>query len=670
MTKGIMERTKKNGNRWFWRGIWAAAGILLSIVAAFLFVSEEPGIDRIYDAGQVCDIFEDIYHTPGEGMEYLPEKNVFLVTQENACQHFDLYQMQEEWSYIFLELSGVNADKIPCQMVFYDNTAAETGRQETYLQAGENWIQVAENVEYSGISFVFPQAGTEYYIDDLQFRTVRPSFTKQDFLKYFAVTMILYLLLCMAVGRLYRKTRGRFGNWYVPVEGMQQVYCVIGEQCSGFGKRFSDRTKGKLRVLLFWFMITYMQVIMNLGLYEKDTFYKFHMLLCTAVLVVVALLCRERKPVLQNWKNKLTGSWYILWIIACFSDFLVKKRYMWAGYIMIFALGLLFFMWNNMEDRSRLVKEWMQAIKWSFVLNVVFCFLCRPEVEGTRYIGGYYNPGMFAMYLLFVWLVILQEVDEKLRQGKKIKCYLPEIIGSGILITLLWKTQSASGILPGALAFFIFGVKQIAGRRKGMVKLAAVTLLLGLIVSLFTNWGIHTIPQALHTEVNFENDTYVAQREMPLGPVTVYAGEENITDSRIFQKLFKSRSLESFTTRRSVYWVGYLRGMNLLGNENKEYLWGRNRWPHNGFVQMAYRYGVFTVIPYTVMVITSMYYSWRYLRQKRKYGFFIFSINICSFILILMENLELPFLFLCWFCMYLMMGILFEKPEEVQKTER
>ena len=647
-----------------------AAGILLSTVVAFLSVSEEPGIEKIYDWGQVCDIFEDIYHTPGEGMEYLPEKNVFLVTKENACQHFDLYQMQEEWRYIFFKASGVNADKIPCQIIFYDNTAGETGRQTTYLKDGANWIQTAENVEYSGISFVFPNAGTEYYIDDLQFRTARPSFTRWDFQKNFVIAMIFYLLLCVVVGRLCREKRKGSGNWYAPVEGMQRIYCVAGEYGSGFGKRLSDRTKGKLRTVLFWFMITYMQVIMNLGLYERDAFYKYHMLLCAVILAVAALLCWEKKLVLQNWKNKLTGSWYVLWLMACFSDFFVKKRYMWMGYIMLFSLGLFYFMWNNMKDRSCLVREWMQAIKWSFVLNVIFCFLCRPEVDGTRYIGGYYNPGMFAMYLLFVWLVLLQEVDEKLKQGKKVKYYLPEIIGTGILLTMLWKTQSASGLLPAALAFFVFGLKQIAGHRKGMGKLATLTLLLGIAVSVFTNWCIHTIPEKLHTEVNFENDVYVAQSEMPLGAVKVYAGEKNITDSRIFQKLFKSHSLESFTTRRSVYWAGYMRGMNLLGNENKEYLWGKNRWPHNGFVQMAYRYGVFTVIPYTVMIISSICYSWRYLRQKRKYGLFIFSINICSFILILMENLELPFLFLCWFCMYLMMGILFEKPEEVQKTEK
>lgn len=665
-----MKQINKNGNRWFWRGIWAAVGMIISIVTAFLLVSEQPGIDRIYDAGQVCDIFEDIYHTPGEGMEYLPDKNVFLVKEENACQHIDLYQMQEQWKYIFLELSGVNKDEITCQLIFYDNTGAESGKQNIYLQAGENQIEVEGNVEYSGVSFVFPEAGTEYYIDDLQFRTEKPSFTMGEYTKYFVITILLYLLLCMIVGRVYHRKRTRESAWYAPVEGIQRIYCVIGETCSGFGNIFSDRTKGKLRSFLFLFMITYMQVIMNLGLYEKDEYYKLHVLVCTVILTAVALLCREKKLALQDWKNKLVGSWYVLWLMACFSDFLVKKRYMWVGYIMIFSFGLLFFMWNNMENKGLLVKEWMQAIKWSFVLNVVFCFFCRPEVEGTRYIGGYYNPGMFAMYLLYVWLVLLQGVDEKLGQRAKIKCYLPEIIGSGILITLLWKTQSASGILPAALSFFIFGVKQIAAHRKGMIKLVTVTLLLGIVVSAFTSWSINTIPHVLHTEVTFENDSHVAQREMPLGAVKVYAGEKNITDSRIYQKLFKSHSLESFTTRRSVYWAGYLRGMNLLGNENKEYLWGRNRWPHNGFVQMAYRYGVFVVIPYAVMVITGIFYSWRYLRQKREYGFFIFSVNICSFILILMENLELPFLFLCWFSMYLMMGILFEKPKKAQKTER
>ncbi len=37
---------------------------------------------------------------------------------------------------------------------------------------------------------------------------------------------------------------------------------------------------------------------------------------------------------------------------------------------------------------------------------------------------------------------------------------------------------------------------------------------------------------------------------------------------------------------------------------------------------------------------------------------------LAAFILILMENLELPFLFLCWMGMYLMMGIYFEQDGE------
>lgn len=658
-----------NGDKLFWTVILAVIGIMVSVVASFMIISEKSGIERIYDTGQVCDIFEDIYHEPGEGMEYLAEKGVLVVKEENAYKYIDLYQMEEQWKYIVLELSGFNVEELACRLIFYDNVGAEQGTQDVSLQPGKNCIKIEGEQEYSGISFVFPQAGTEFYIEDMQFRTDKPVFSWDEFMKYAVISMAGYVLVSILGYTLWRRKRISL-NWYAGIDGIQQSYCMIGNKCTGFAQKLGDRTKSRLRTGLFLFMIIYMQIIMNLGLYESGVSYKYQALVCSEIIFGVALLCREQKLEKQNWNNKLAGSWYFLWLAACISDFLVTKRYAWTGYIMIFSVGQMFFMWNNMKDRSLLIKEWMTAIRWSFVCNVLFCFLCRPEVVGTRYIGGYYNPGMFAMYLLFVWLVLLQSVDEKLKQGMKLKYYLLEIIGSGILLTLLWKTQSASGILPAAVAFFIFGVKQIAGRRNGIVKLAVTTLLLGMVVSTATSWSINHIPQALHTEIKFESDTHIAQREMPLGPVKVYAGNESITDSRIYQKLFKSPSLESFTTRRSVYWAGYLRGMNLLGNENKEYLWGKNRWPHNGFIAIAYRYGVFTVIPYTIMVITSMIYSWHYLRQKGAYGLFIFSVNICSFILILMENLELPFLFLCWFCMYLMMGILFEKPRGMQETER
>lgn len=510
----------------------------------------------------------------------------------------------------------------------------------------------------------------------MQFREKMLSYSKAAAVAVFLTVFAVYTVLSYAVYRA-ANMRGIHVNWYGVIDGLQEVYLLVGEKTGWMAGKMSAACRGKIRTGLFLFLILYMQAVQNLQKYENDRYFKIQMLVCGLVVFLIGVLCFEGTLQKRSWRNKLAGGWTVLWIMACVSDFFVGKRYMFLGYLMLSAVGFFIFMWNNMKDEMMILREMNAAILISFAVTSVFCFLCRPLVPGYRYLGSYYNPGMYAMYVLYVWIALWADLDFKMNHKRKLfPAVLPDLFGIALAGLFIWKTQSSSGVIPAALTVGIFLFKQFfLSHSRKLRKKTGIVLAAGIVlavpVCMAGQWGLTHLPEMLNTQVQFPNDALGAAEDirLPFEPVTVYAAE-NAEDTKkapehhVLEKFTWNQSLEEFTTGRNLYWMGYLREMNLIGNENKVYLWGKNRWPHNGFIVIMFRYGVFAVIPYTLMVVMNLYYSWKYmLSHKKTYGFFVFASMAASLILILMENLELPFLFLCWIVMYLTMGVNFVQEE-------
>ena len=94
--------------------------------------------------------------------------------------------------------------------------------------------------------------------------------------------------------------------------------------------------------------------------------------------------------------------------------------------------------------------------------------------------------------------------------------------------------------------------------------------------------------------------------------------------------------------------------------------------PHNGYIAMMYRYGIFAAVPYVLMVLWNLWYACRYFRRhwrRNGYAFFVLADMMSCFLLLLVENLELPFGWVCWYGMYIVMGVYFddEKSREAGK---
>ena len=651
--------------------IWILAGILAGVVVSLMIISGSGSINQFYDGGAVYDVLS--YHRTNDavGAVYDTNADVYTVTEPEAYIFCELSGMEKDWNYIILDLSGMNVTEIYGTAEYYNLKGELVKTQDVTLCEGRNTIEADTGYSLMKIC-INQQAGVTFSIDKMQFREKLIDFSWKKFLGITAVIFVIYLLV---TGLLHRYIPMKW-EWYVIWDFLQGLYILVGEKAGRYTGRLKEKTRSRLRTGLFLFQIIYMQVVMNLGLYETNTHYKLQMLVCSVVVWLVAALCYEGKLERKNWKNRLTGVFTALWVMACISDFIIAKRYSFLGYIMFLVIGFFYFMWNNMADRRQILIDFIHAVSISFVLTSLFCFVCRPWTPGQRYLGSYYNPGMYAMYVLFVFIALLGMIDRRINTDKKVSvAMIAEIAASVLALALLWKTQSSSGIIPAVLVIGIFGFKEmiLSGSKRTCLRgIACLVVMAALVLPVFagTEWALTNLPQKLNTQVYFPKDGWFTSADIMPGTLTVYAQESTLKQNRIIRKLSSLNSLEEFTTARNFYWLGYLRELNLLGHNNKVNLWGSNRWPHNGVIAIMYRYGVFAVIPYVFMLLIYLWRSWKYMVRKKEYGYFLFASASASMILILMENLELPFLFLCWTTMYLTLGIHFMQDEsDEQKSE-
>lgn len=663
-------------NRLIRKFVWISVGVILGLMAALMVISGSGSLNEFYDGGRVCDIPVERRNAEFYGAEYDAAGEMFCVTDENAYKVFEIYGMEKKWNYIVMELSSLNREYLDVTIDYANQKGAWIFSKDVRLLEGKNVVETDEISYDQAVIRILGQAGATVSFDKVQFREKMVDFEDSRFLPVWTAVFLVYLAVTAAVTKWCRGFLDGMPDWYVVIELLQDIYGRVGEY---FGKKtlpISDRGKSRVRTGGFLFLILYMQIVMDLHLYETDQYYKVQMLICSLVVVVIGVFCYEKKLRHVNWRNPLVWSWLVLWVMACMSDFFVAKRYSFLGYIMLSAVGFFIFMWNNMEQSACIIREFVAAILLSFAFTTVFCFVCRPWQEGTRYLGSYYNPGMYAMYVLYVWIAFWGEIDERAGRKKLSLLLFFEIIAAMLAGMMLWRTQSASGVIPAFLAVAVFVFRQFflpgpSVRKKRALLILAFAVAVTVPVVKIGTWGLIHLPGRFGTEIKMESDTVLFTSQILPEPTTVYAAEENVAEekgvrnNRIVQKLFGKQSFEKFTSRRNLYWAGYLREMNLLGHRGRVVLWGGNRWPHNGFLGIMFRYGVFAVIPYTVLVLVNFLYAWKYmLTCESGYGFFVFAGMIASLILILMENLELPFLFLCWLNMYLMMGIHFVQREK------
>lgn len=672
------EYLKKNYIRMI---VWAMFGMVTSMIISCMLFAGSVNIDKFYDVGECYDFYYYYIGVSGQNMVFDESSHIYTVTADAPGNIITLDSDLRAWKYIYFDVIETGQEeKLNARIDFYSETGEVITSMEVSLDAGENEIAVPDDISFNTLYISYHKNVGDYFgIENIEFTESQKVFTASVFIRNTLLMFLAYMILTGIVCLVKKTFHICFHpDWYAPVELLQRLFCIVGDECGKYVRQISEKTRGILRTLLFAGLIIYMQMAKNFGWYHSKGTYNYQLAAAAVILGLIALLCYERKTRICSWRNPLVGAWAALWVMACISDFLVPKRYAWTGYIMIFIVGFLFFMWNNMKDRMKLVKNMVNAVLIVYAIDAAYCFFCRPEMDGIRYSGVYHNPITFGADLAIVCILCIYVIDCKLEKGKKIYEFIPTFIWGITAVILLWKTQSATGLYVLPLCMVIFLIQQIKERRKPskILALAAVCIVLAVPTYLGTDWCLHNLPYICNTVIESEKDFGVAKEDYKsLFTETVYAAETDMADkiknNHAIDKFFNG-TVSDILSGRDYFWKAYFREMNLFGHKGKGMaLWGQNPVkPHNGLLMILYRYGVYTVIPYVMMLGANLVRTGRRFRRKDKDGLLVLMITVSVCMRLLVENVEYAFLGLDWLLFYLLMGAQFDGNVTEERDER
>lgn len=659
-------------DRYFGKAVWILTGVCFAVACSMMLISGSFNLDRFYDVGDVYDGYRATYMPSGNyGIDYNAEDEILTVTSESAAK--DIAVLEGNWRYIYIFFPDINRGSFDTTVSCYNGNETPNYQMQITLKEGTNLIEFPADIKYNWVSFVIAnQQGLSFQMDKLQFRERAPVFSKSRFAKSVAfffggflfTTGILFLCIKRKVVRW---------DWYGPVHGLQTIFLYIGKVSAWISSRCPEQKRGRIRSGIFCLLFLFMQALFVLNLNNSKT-YPYLGVICASGIVGVALLCHEGTLKYLNWKNPLSASWFGLWILGIVSEFIVQKRFAYVGYHMIFAVGFLFFMWGNMKQRKVLLGDFIRGIKWSFIPNLLFCYLFRPYKPGYRYLGGAHEPGYFAMYLLFVGIAFLCEMDFNIKEKAILIKDVAYIFALGVCVNLIWRTQTMTAIVAMGATALIFSFK--LWKRRKQVKIFGLAFYLFVFCAgyLINESCIYHIPRQVNAEIKFERDLYLdTVTEHPF-TLTVRASVQQETIDRIFYKLKKVTSLETLTTGRTLYWKAYARQINLWGHKGNAVFMGASHKAHNGLLDIMHRYGIFAAVPYILMLLFNLWYAWRYFRRhlsENKYAYFVLAGMCCCNLILLVENLEMPFCWVYWYVLYIGMGVYFddEKLTEYDKEK-
>ena len=367
--------------------IWILFSIITGISCAAWYVTGG-NITQFYNRGDSLQFYTEKIVNNLQNISFENEK--FIIQGDTAQIVFDSLNKNNQWNYLKTDLYNMNCDSITAQIVFYDRTWQNVGEQELNLMEGENLYQL-NGESFSKVVFCFEnEQGKEFSINKFEISTDK----MKDDEKLPAVS-VLFSIICMIItGILYwLKIRyGRKGN-YKWGRGLQSIYILVGNEIWRKLRNVPEKMRNFISIFLFSVMFIFLSFINVYGLFFKKMTHAYTMFVLIGCMLLIAGL-NIRKPLkYRNWNNLLVISWIVLWVLACISDFIVTKKsayFSFYGYFILFPTGFLFFVWNNQENREKMLWQLLKALEItkhnSYFSNSVRCIVLgnRKDPEKTH----------------------------------------------------------------------------------------------------------------------------------------------------------------------------------------------------------------------------------------------------------------------------------------------
>lgn len=114
-----------------------------------------------------------------------------------------------------------------------------------------------------------------------------------------------------------------------------------------------------------------------------------------------------------------------------------------------------------------------------------------------------------------------------------------------------------------------------------------------------------------------------------------------------------------------IAWKCYFTELNLIGHSQQPNSAGRQVYAYNGFLELVYRYGIFILLPYSILLYSMWTEGKKMLvhreRKMQTVEKILLGIEIVFAVALFTTNVEIPFLSPIWILFYLHIGYFFRK---------
>lgn len=342
---------RENGTSIVRRHLWLMTGIVIAIAGSLMWMSHSTDIGNLMNQQHIYD---------------------FSKEQIQEASSVQKLSSKKGWKYLCIKVETPTE----CRIALYDKHQNVLWEQQNTAAAGMNLFEITYGDKFKYISVETSGA----VIDKMQLRMDTNLFQPSVFLAGCVLLFAGYLLI--SIPFLIRKKRSATEE-QIGVVLLQKLYGDVGNAA---GKWVYARTAGRgVRICrAVCFAALFLQgMVPEVG--------RFRGLLVCLLLFVITLLTweRELKPV--EWNRTVAFAFVLFCIYLCVSDFMVSKSLKFIGYVLLFAFGFFYFVWNQMEHRQEMLFDMLCG--FAFAVLIIIAFLLTGKMDQSLMGSGITGTG-------------------------------------------------------------------------------------------------------------------------------------------------------------------------------------------------------------------------------------------------------------------------------------
>lgn len=638
-------------------------GFLLSVMATMMYIGGKFNTKNFLSAGAVYDFSQKELKCSSRGWIYDEENSVHWLQTNGALKVYSLKGKEHSWKCLYINIDNMSVSQVDARIYCYDKNRQIVSEQLVALGVGENIIFLPEGTPATRIGIRILNIKGEYIsVESMQIRTAVSGYTPKRAVKIFGIAYGGFIIVFIGL-LVLRAKYSNIKKWekkvkkllYQPVEFLQYAYQIFGDSIGKrIGEKLAERQRNSLRVLLFS-LLFFLSIAGNvLNWVTSRAYFRYYVLICAVLILMMAFVSWKQPFSMISWKNPLAASWLCLCIGMIISDLFVSKSTSMVGLALVLANGYFIFAWGNEQNRKNMLNNMQDALKIIFWIATVYCMIFRTKKLAIHYNGLFCSANEFSMYGVLMLGVFLTALDKDICKRKQRRYYIFDITGVAVSCYFILRAAYKTGFVTAFIIFMLFVIWEVKKMHQICNRECIICILTSALVAFGAVCIVHVstknLPSLLNLEVEYQNEL-----------LTTGVNDELKNALDLLEPGLMDGVKQQEDRELLVVWKNYIRKWNLFGNsKNVLSVFKTPTLPENGYLMLAYKYGIFILVSYIIWQIYFVKMGIKAIKQKRENAeLWLLMLGISFISFDILGNAETAFGHPLWICMYLGSGYWF-----------